>query len=116
MEKDFYCTTCPSECHLHVTLNEGKEFDSVRGNRCARGEAFARQEILRPVRVLTSTVLLKNGGLLPVRSRQPFPLDLHRQAMGQLRACCLEGPLHMGDVVLANIAASGVDMIASCDA
>ena len=42
--KDFYCTVCPSECHLTVTLDETGSVVSVAGNSCPRGERFGRQE------------------------------------------------------------------------
>ena len=50
--KDFYCTVCPSECHLTVTLDETGSVVSVAGNSCPRGERFGRQEATCPMRVL----------------------------------------------------------------
>lgn len=117
----FSCTTCPSECSLSVTADRDGSDEpcvlSVTGNRCARGEAFARQEIVRPVRVLTTTVLVNGGDerLLPVRTAAPIPRDLSVEAMRALRSVVVDAPIRMGDVVLADVLGTGVDVIASMD-
>lgn len=117
----FSCTTCPSECSLSVTADRDGSSEpcvlNVTGNRCARGEAFARQEIVRPVRVLTTTVLVNGGDerLLPVRTAAPIPRDLSVEAMRALRSVVVNAPIRMGDVVLADVLGTGVDVIASMD-
>lgn len=116
--KKFYCTVCPSECHLVVTLDENGGIASVDGNSCPRGEQFGRQEAICPMRVLTSTIRLKNAKtderLIPVRTRDAIPLSLQAQAMGVIRRTSVTPPIKMGDIVIANICDSGVDVIASC--
>lgn len=67
--KDFYCTVCPSECHLTVTLDETGSVVSVAGNSCPRGERFGRQEATCPMRVLASTVRLE--GHIPASPSSP---------------------------------------------
>lgn len=117
----FSCTTCPSECSLHVTVERdgegGVRVLDVSGNRCPRGDAFARQEVGRPVRVLTTTVLVRGGDerLLPVRTAEAIPRDLARDAMGALRTVSVDAPVRMGDVVVADILETGVDVVASMD-
>lgn len=87
--KDFYCTVCPSECHLTVTLDETGSVVSVAGNSCPRGERFGRQEATCPMRVLASTVRLEGAHtgepLIPVRTREAIPLSLQAQAMDAIR-------------------------------
>ena len=62
MEKYFCCTTCPLECKLTVTVDErDNSFIAVAGNRGPRGEIFARQELVLPLRVLTTPVRLEGG-------------------------------------------------------
>ena len=102
MEKYFCCTTCPLECKLTVTVDErDNSFIAVAGNRCPRGEIFARQELVLPLRVLTTTVRLEGGRglvLLPVRSDRAFALARHRQAVRELRAlrCRAGRAVHKG--------------------
>lgn len=120
MEKYFCCTTCPLECKLTVTVDErDNSFIAVAGNRCPRGEIFARQELVLPLRVLTTTVRLEGGRglvLLPVRSDRAFALARHRQAVRELRALRCRAPVRMGEVVAQNIAGTDADIIATCDA
>ena len=116
--KEFYCTVCPSECHLSVTLDENGNVKSVSGNSCPRGERFGRQEATRPMRVLASTVRLKGAQtgecLVPVRTREAIPLSLQAQAMDAIRKTSVSAPIRMGDIVLANVCDTGVDVVASC--
>lgn len=118
----FNCTTCPSECLLTVKVVRDAngavvEVRSVTGNSCPRGDKFARQELTCPVRVLTTTVAVSGGdeALLPVRTAEAIPLELHTQAMDVIRGLVLGDPVRMGDVVLPNLLNTGIDLIASMD-
>lgn len=115
----FPCTTCPNNCELSVSVevasDGSKNVTSVSGNRCPRGIVFAHTEVTRPERVLATTVCVTGGDekLLPVRSNVALPFDLHMQAMELLRTTSVAAPIAMGDVVVANILDTGVDIIAS---
>lgn len=112
-----FCTTCPQECALTVTCDESGQVLQVSGNRCPRGDAFGRQEITCPQRVLTTTVCIQNTSsdkLLPVRSNRPFARSLHFEAMNILRHTTVTAPVKMGDVIVKNILDTGVDIIACC--
>ena len=118
----FNCTTCPSECLLTVEVERDAngavvEVHSVTGNRCPRGDKFAHQELTCPVRVLTTTVAVSGGGetLLPVRTAEAIPLELHAQAMTLIRGLVVKAPIRMSDVVLPNLLETGTDLIASMD-
>lgn len=118
----FNCTTCPSECLLTVEVERDAdgavvEVRSVTGNSCPRGDKFAHQELTCPMRVLTTTVALSDGGeaLLPVRAAEAIPLALHAQAMDLIRGLVVDAPIRMGDVVLEDLLGTGVDLIASMD-
>lgn len=116
----FNCTTCPSECLLTVEVTRDDddtvvEVRSVTGSSCPRGEKFAHQELTCPMRVLTTTVAVSGGdeALLPVRTAEPIPLELHAQAMDLIRGLTVEAPIRMGDVVLANLLNTNIDLVAS---
>lgn len=116
----FNCTTCPSECLLTVEVerdDDGSvvEVRSVTGNSCPRGDKYAHQELTCPMRVLTTTVAITGGDetLLPVRTAEAIPLKLHAQAMDLIRGLTVEAPIRMGDVVLANLLNTNIDLIAS---
>lgn len=117
----FNCTTCPSECLLTVEVEREAdgvaEVRSVAGNSCPRGDKFAHQELICPMRVLTTTVAVSGGdeALLPVRTAEAIPLALHTQVMDLIRGLVVNAPIRMGDVVLPNLLDTGTDLIASMD-
>ena len=118
----FNCTTCPSECHLTVEVERSAdgavvEVRSVTGNNCPRGDTFAHQELTCPMRVLTTTVAVSggDGALLPVRTTEAIPLAVHAQAMDLIRGVVVEAPIRMGDIVLENLLATNINLIASMD-
>ena len=118
----FNCTTCPSECLLTVEVERDTNdavatVYSVTGNSCPRGDKFAHQELTCTMRVLTTTVAVSGGdeALLPVRTAEAIPLELHAQAMDLIRGLVIEAPIRMGDVVLPNLLDTGTDLIASMD-
>lgn len=116
--KEMICTVCPNGCHLAVEIKEDGTAGAVEGARCDRGRAFAKQEVLCPQRVLTSTVVVHTGEgdrLLPVRSSGAFALNLHLKVMELLRHTGANAPVKMGDVVIPNVLGSGTDIIASCN-
>lgn len=118
----FNCTTCPSECLLTVEVERDANgavaaVRSVTGNSCPRGNKFAHQELTCPMRVLTTTVAVSGGdeALLPVRTADAIPLELHAQAMDLIRGVVVEAPIRMGDIVLKNLLNTNIDLIASMD-
>lgn len=118
----FNCTTCPSECLLTVEVERDTdgnvaEVRSVTGNSCPRGDKFAHQELTCPMRVLTTTVAVFGGdeALLPVRTAEAIPLELHAQAMALIRGLVVNAPIHMGDVILPNLLDTNINLVASMD-
>ena len=118
----FNCTTCPSECLLTVEVERDTdghvaEVRRVTGNSCPRGDKFAHQELTCPMRVLTTTVAVSGGDdvLLPVRTAEAIPLELHAQAMALIRGLVVNAPIHMGDVILPNLLDTNINLVASMD-
>ena len=118
----FNCTTCPSECLLTVEVELDAngavvKVRSVTGNNCPRGDTFANQELTCPMRVLTTTVAVSGGDetLLPVRTAEAVPLELHAQVMNLIRGLVVNAPIRMGDVVLKDLLNTNIDLIASMD-
>lgn len=118
----FSCTTCPSECLLTVEVERNAdghvaEVHFVTGNSCPRGDKFAHQELICPMRVLTTTVAVSGGdeALLPVRTAEAIPLALHAQAMALIRGLVVNAPIHMGDIILPNLLDTNINLIASMD-
>lgn len=118
----FNCTTCPSECLLTVEVERDAngavaQARSVTGNKCPRGDKFAHQELTCPMRVLTTTVAVSGGdeALLPVRTAEAIPLELHAQAMALIRGLVVNAPIRMGDIMLDDLLDTNINLIASMD-
>ena len=109
------CTTCPNSCELLATI-EDDQVVAVEGNLCKRGVDFAESEWRCPVRTLTSTMIFDTGAkavLVPVRSAKPIPKAVMKDAMQAIQAKHLHHAVKMGESLIANVAGTGVDIVAA---
>ena len=109
------CIRCPMGCRLTVT-QEGDSF-TVTGNTCRRGEEYGIQEMRCPMRTVTSSVRV-TGGRRPVcsvKTAQNVPKADIEAVLEVIRTLKLEAPVAIGDVVCANIAGTGVDLVATAN-
>lgn len=108
------CINCPIGCDLTVKLENG-EVKEVTGNQCNRGVAYARMESTNPTRMFTSTVPLRGGALstLPVKTASPVPKGKVLELATALKDVDVKAPVALGQVILPNIADTGVDIIAT---
>jgi CxxC motif-containing protein len=113
--KHLICITCPKGCEAEVWSEEGEI--KVKGKICKKGKGYLQQEFREPMRILTTTVVVKNGSSrrLPVRTAKAFPKKLLFKAMEEINRVSVRPPLRMGDVILADLVDSGVDLIAADD-
>lgn len=110
--KELICIVCPKGCHLKVDENDNYR---VEGHGCARGEAYGKKELTDPTRVITSTVKV-NGALYarcPVKTAAPIPKAMIADAMALLDGVELQAPVHVGDVVVADICGTGIPFVAA---
>ena len=106
--RNLTCIGCPMGCQLTAEL-AGGEVVSVRGNTCAR------KECTHPARTVTGTVRCE-GGVLPVvsvRTADEVPKEKVFDVARALGAVTVRAPLHIGDVVLADAAGTGVAVVAT---
>ena len=110
MATDLICIVCPRGCHLHVDddLN-------VTGNSCPRGAAYGKQEVTDPRRVVTSTVKTDSAVLpvCPVKTKDTVAKGKIFDVMKAVNETVIHCPVHIGDVVIANVAGTGVDVVAT---
>ena len=98
------------------TDDEGRVL-SVTGNTCRRGEEYGRKEVTAPTRTVTSTVRLTGGGspVVSVRTSEDIPKGKIFDVMAAIRSASVAAPVHIGDVVIPDIAGTGVDLIATAE-
>ena len=110
--RELICINCPLGCSVTAQMENG-EVISVEGNTCKRGETYARQELTAPARMVTTTVRLADGGMLPVRTASPVPKKSVRAVVWALKDKVADRPVRTGDVILEDAAGTGVNVIAS---
>jgi CxxC motif-containing protein len=109
------CITCPNGCHLTIE-GEGESL-KVTGNRCPRGEAFAKQEVLHPMRTICSTVRTTDPDcpVIPVRVDREIPKEKIFDVMREINRILVKETRVRGDVLVTNIAGTEANLIVTSD-
>ena len=112
-KEEITCINCPMGCRMEVTL-EDEAVVSVKGHTCKRGEVYAHQECTQPLRMITAVAPV-NGSPIPVslKTRTPIPKSSIVDCMRAIDALDLNTPIHAGDVLIADVVGTGVDVIAT---
>ena len=112
--KELICINCPLGCMLSVDIDENGEM-TVTGNNCPRGDAYARKELTNPTRIVTSIVNVTEGELpvVSVKTRSDITKDKIDDIIEALKSVTVEAPVTIGEVILADAAGTGVDVIAT---
>lgn len=131
--RELICITCPIGCHLSVEKDREGRF-AVTGNRCSRGEVYAREELLSPRRVVSATcgisasppgqhsvattapAATQSSSLyaprrIPVRTREAFPREKIPELLGLVYRLELPLPVKRGQVAIAGVLGTGIDLI-----
>lgn len=115
MEKrNLICIGCPMGCPLVVTIDHD-EGVSVEGNTCKRGAVYGRKEVTNPTRIVTSTVRVSGGSIsvVSVKTWEDIPKEKIFDCVKALKEIEVAAPVHIGDVVLQDVAGTGVDVVAT---
>ena len=123
--KEIICITCPKGCHLKVD----EETFAVTGNSCPRGAVYGANELRNPVRVVTSTVVVKTspdkgrgtgeagGGAaprrLPVKTDRPIPKGKMFEVMDEIARVRVQAPVAVGQVLIRNVAGTDGNVVAT---
>ena len=120
-------------CHLQIDKISETEI-AVTGNRCARGEKYAREELLSPKRVVTATCRAALRGAagvgagaatapgaaansqyrprrVPLRTRAGFPRERIPELLALIYGLELRLPVKSGQVAIPDALGTGVDVI-----
>ena len=113
--KQLTCITCPIGCRITVDTSGGKF--SFSGNKCKRGAEFAQAELTSPMRSLTTTVRTSfpDTPVLPVRTRGEVPKGKITEIIRELSRVTITERIGIGEIVAANAAGTGCDIIATSD-
>ena len=88
---------------------------ATTGHQCTRGIEFGKNELINPMRTITSTVKI-SGAIhrrCPVKTAAPVPKRLIQEAMAQLDSVELTAPVALGQIIVENICGTGVSFIST---
>ena len=108
MIRNITCIICPRGCAM--TAQQEGESVTVAGNACPRGEEYAVNECLHPVRTVTATVRVANrpDTMVSVKTAQPVAKEKMQEVMAAMRSIWVNAPLSIGDVILQDICGSDI--------
>ena len=116
--RELTCIGCPMGCTLHVEMDNGSVL-LVSGNTCPKGDVYARKEVTNPTRIVTTTVPVigsETETMISVKTEYDIPKDKIFDCMRALKNLNVQAPVHIGDVIVQNVANTGVNVIATKDA
>lgn len=112
--RELTCIGCPMGCSLRVEM-EQNEVVSVSGNTCKRGDVYARKEVTNPTRIVTSSVSVEGGNVsvVSVKTKEDIPKGKMIDVIKELKGLHVTAPVNIGDVLIENVANTGVSVIAT---
>lgn len=115
-KQNLTCIGCPLGCQIEVKLEDGRVI-SVAGNTCPKGKKYAEKEVTNPMRTVTSSVPVE-GSLsfvtqVSVKTEDEIPKDKIFDCIEELKPIKVQAPVKIGDVILENVADTGVNVIAT---
>lgn len=113
MIKELTCICCPMGCALKAEVDTQGNVISVTGNTCIRGENYAKSELTAPVRTVTTTMISKSGIPIPVKTKDPIPKEKIFEVVKAIKSISPGLPVRMGDVMIADVCSTGVDIVAA---
>jgi CxxC motif-containing protein len=113
-EKKITCIICPIGCKIFVTT-DGKQIAFKEGNGCKKGIDYAKSEALDPRRILTTSVLVKDGEwpLVSIKSTRPIPKDKLFPILKQIKKITINAPVTSGQIIIKNVLNTGVDIVST---
>lgn len=111
------CIGCPNGCLVTVDKNPDGSL-SITGNTCKKGEEYARNEVTAPKRMVTSIVRVSGGKnpVVSVKTKEEIPKEKIAACMEEINRTALKALVSLGQIVIADVAGTGVDIVATGDA
>lgn len=114
--RNLICIGCPAGCLITVEKKADGSL-SVSGNTCKKGEEYARNEMTMPKRSVTSYIKVVDGAakVVSVKTKGEIPKEKIESCMDVIRKASCRAPVKVGDVLLTDVAGTGIDVVATCD-
>jgi len=115
-DNQLVCIGCPASCLVTVT-KQGDGSLTVTGNKCPVGDEYTRKELTAPTRYIASLIRVNGGknNVVSVKTAADIPKEKIFDCMAEIRKTTVTAPVKAGDVLIKNVAGTGVDIIATCN-
>ena len=112
--KELTCIICPRGCRIRVQV-DGGDIMNMEGHTCRRGADYARREMTHPMRTVTGTMRVTGGAspVVSVKTKPEIPKEKIPACAAVLKASSAAAPIAIGDVLIANVAGTGADIVAT---
>lgn len=113
--RELTCIICPMGCRMKAQI-EGENIE-ISGNSCKRGLTYAVQEISCPMRTVTSLIAIDGDDLplCPVKTAGQVPKSKIGEVLSEIRSASIKAPVRVGEVLLSNVAQTGVNIVATAN-
>lgn len=116
MEKrELTCIGCPLGCQITVEMEDGI-IKNISGYTCKRGKIYGEKEVTHPTRIVTSSVFVEGStaaSMVSVKTASDIPKDKISECVSALKDIVVKAPVRIGDVILENVAGTGVSIVAT---
>jgi CxxC motif-containing protein len=110
--KLFTCIVCPTCCQLET------DGSAVNGARCPKGEAFALQEMVMPLRVITTTVRCETSEgirMVPVKTVSPVPMARIFEIVRAAKTLMLHEVPSIGTLIVTDSSSVPVEWVVTAE-
>ena len=113
MKKEFTCICCRLGCQITVTEENGQIM--ITGNNCPKGEKYVKDQLTNPTTMVTSMVEVYGGDIpvVSVKTKEAIPKDKIKDCVLSLKGIRVNAPVKIGDIILDNVAGTGIPIIAT---
>ena len=115
LEREIVCIVCPNGCRIHC--RETQDGVQCTGQACKRGEVYARAELTRPMRTLTTSVktAFADSPVVSVRTDGEIEKAKMQDVVKALAGVVVQQRVKIGDVIARNVCDTGVNIICTSD-
>jgi len=112
------CVLCPRGCTILSAIGSNGQaavLEVLSGEPCPRGIEYAKEEMITPMRTVTTTMEIIGGAvpLVSVRTTGSVPLEKTRAVVHAVSLRSAAAPVKCGQVLISDVLGLGVDIIAT---
>ena len=115
MNMEMICILCPVGCIMQA--NQTDDEIKITGNGCPRGIKYGKQELISPMRVVTTNVWIKGAAfpLCPVKTAGAVSKSRIDDVLSAAKSTTIKSPVKVGDIIIPNVAETGIDLVAAAN-